>query len=154
MCILSNLKNTDDSLRCLYKSACITEAMTDGTTCGTKAIWTDGWRDEWTDRWMEEWRKVDRVDKWRKDECCSPPLHYKDCLTVNAFEKTTQCFQRNGGQHRAQRTAESPVWWCIAADFRTVLRFLTVANVLWFSGPLQRGQVRCSVCNKCQWWLA
>lgn len=89
LCIPANLKTVDAWLRCLYKTAGSSEAMTDGSTCGTKVIWTDGWRDEWTDRWMEEWRKADRDDKWAEDECRSPSR------TTNTWPSKPQRWQHN-----------------------------------------------------------
>lgn len=152
LCILTNLKTVDGSLRCLYNSTCTAEAMTDGSTCGTKAIWTDGWRDEWTDRWMEGWRKVDRDDKWAEDECCSP-----------SHTKNTWLSKPSRWQHNLSTDSGSvlhPMDSCNSSMVMSHhglvhhLRDFFVANVLRFCGPLQWGQDGCAVCKNCQWRLA
>lgn len=145
-------KLVDGSLRCLYKNTCTAEAMTDGSTCGTKAIWTDGWRDEWTDRWMEGWRKVDRDDKWAEDECCSP-----------SHTKNTWLSKPSRWQHNLSTDSGSvlhPMGSCNSSMVMSHhglghhLRDFFVANVLRFSGPLQWGQDGCAVSKNCQWALA
>lgn len=152
LCILTNLKTLDGSLRCLYKSTCIAEAMTDGSTCGTKAIWTDGWRDEWTDRWMTDWRKVDRDDKWAEDECCSPSR------TKNTWPSKPKRWQHS--LFKDMGSILHPMDVCNSSMVMSHhgllhhLRDFIVANVLWFSGPLQRGQDGRTVCTNCQWRLA
>lgn len=110
LCILGNLKRVDGwTEMSIYKSTGITGAMTDGSTCGTKAIWTDGWIDEWTDRWMELWTEVDGNDKWVEDECCTPS-HTKNTWPSKPLTCRQNLFKDTGVNVAPYGEAVIPVW--------------------------------------------
>ena len=118
----------------IYKSMGITKAMTDGSTCGTKAVWTDGWRDERTDRWMEGWRKVDRNDKWAEDECCSLS-HTKNTWRSKLLRWQQNLFRDIGSASQHMDGCYSSMVMSIGVDYCTVWGVLLL---LMFSGFLVR----------------